>query len=318
MMKQHNKYDVLVVGELNVDLILYNVNKPIEIGKEIFSEDMVLTLGSSSAILANNLSILGANVSFFGMLGNDVFAEIVLKSLKKSNVSTENIIISDEDKTGATIAMSYGNDRAMVTFPGAMSVMKQEDISDEVLMQAKHLHVSSIFMQKSLLKGITTLFKRAKNLGLTTSLDTQWDPDEKWNISTKELLPYVDVFLPNKEEFLRITKKETIDKAYQSVKKYANIVIVKDSVNGVHAFAPEKQFYQPAFIMENIVDAIGAGDSFNAGFLKEYINKNDLETCVLEGTIAGAINTQGEGGTGAFKDIEKISLLRNELLNRQL
>ena len=316
-MSTNKTYDVLVVGELNVDIILYDIEKNVALGKEIFSKDMVLTLGSSSAILANNLSVWGANVAFFGKLGDDVFSKTVLETLQKSNVNIENIIISDKCKTGATIALSYGNERAMVTYPGAMSELRQDEVSDAVLKKAKHLHVSSIFMQEALVKDITTLFKRAKQLELTTSLDTQWDPFEKWDVDFDKLLPYVDVFLPNKEEFLEITKAQSIEEGYNSIKDSANLVVVKDSVNGSYLFSKEKSFHQPAFLMTDIIDAIGAGDSFNAGFLKEFIKNENLETCMIEGTVSGAINTQGKGGTGAFSNLNKVLAKREEILNKK-
>ncbi len=316
-MKSNKKYDVLVVGELNVDLILYDIKKNIKLGKEIFANDMVLTLGSSSAILANNLSVWGVKVAFLGKIGKDVFSEIILKTLQKSKVDTKHIIVSEQSKTGATIALSYGNERAMVTYPGAMSELSNKDISDEILMQAKHLHVSSIFMQETLLKDIIQLFNRAKKLGLTTSLDTQWDPFEKWQVNLNKLLPFVDIFLPNKEEFLEITQSDTIEKGYEKIKKYANIVVIKDSINGSYLYSKNCQKHQPAFIMNEIIDAIGAGDSYNAGFLKEFIKGSDLETCMFEGTLSGAINTQGEGGTGAFKTKDKLITLKNKILNER-
>ncbi len=316
-MELNKKYDVLVVGELNVDLILYDIKKTISLGKEIFAKDMVLTLGSSSAILANNLSVWGAKVAFLGKIGKDVFSDIILQTLQKSNVSTEHIIVSEQSKTGATIALSYGNERAMVTYPGAMSELTEKDITDEVLLQAKHLHISSIFMQEALLEDVVKLYKRAKNLGLTTSLDTQWDPFEKWNVDFKEMLPYVDIFLPNKEELLEITKSKTINEGYQKIKDYSNIVVIKDSTNGSYLFCKKMEIHQPAFLMKNIIDAIGAGDSYNAGFLKEYIQGNDLQKCIVEGTVSGAINTQGKGGTGAFSDVKNILLKRKEILNEK-
>ncbi len=316
-MKPNKKYDVLVVGELNVDLILYDIKKNISLGKEIFAKDMVLTLGSSSAILANNLSIWGAKVAFLGKIGKDVFSKIVLQTLQKSNVSTEHIIISENSKTGATIALSYGNERAMVTYPGAMSELFEKDITDKVLTQAKHLHISSIFMQEALLNDVAKLYHRAKKLGLTTSLDTQWDPFEKWNVNFKEILPFVDVFLPNKEEFLEITQTQTIYEGYQKIKDYSNIVVVKDSTNGSYLFSKNFEIHQPAFVMDTIIDAIGAGDSYNAGFLKEFIIGSDLKTCMMEGTLSGAINTQGKGGTGAFKNKEKVETLKKKILNER-
>ena len=64
-------YDILAIGELNVDLILNNIDGEPEVGKEKFAGDMILTLGSSTAIFAANAAALGAKVGFVGMIGQD-------------------------------------------------------------------------------------------------------------------------------------------------------------------------------------------------------------------------------------------------------
>jgi len=315
MNNTNKKYDVLVVGELNVDLILSGIEKFPEIGKEVFSNDMLLTLGSSSAIFANNLSIWGAKVAFMGKLGKDAYSDLVLNTLRRSGVNTENIIVSDKSKTGITVALSYGDDRAMVTYPGAMSELKEMDIEDSVLNQARHLHVSSVFMQESLKPGILKLFKRAKQLGLTTSLDTQWDPFEKWDLDYKNLLPFVDIFLPNEAELIHIVKTSSIKEAVDIIKDYTNIVVVKQSVKGSELFSKEKNIFQPAFLNNEVVDAIGAGDSFNAGFLKEFLKRSDLKTCMEQGAVSGAINTTAHGGTGAFNNKKEVHDMASKILN---
>ncbi len=80
-------YDVLVVGELNVDLIMNKIERFPEMGKEILAQQMTLTLGSSSAIFASNISSLGARVAFIGKIGKDKFGEVVTESLQKKNVT---------------------------------------------------------------------------------------------------------------------------------------------------------------------------------------------------------------------------------------
>ena len=113
-------FDVIVIGELNVDLILNQIDSLPEIGKEILASKMDLVLGSSSAIFASNLSSLGAKVSFLGKIGNDSFGDLVINSLKTKGVNTDLVIREDKLKTGATVVLNYGEDRANVTHPGAM------------------------------------------------------------------------------------------------------------------------------------------------------------------------------------------------------
>ena len=175
----NKKYDLLVVGELNVDLILNEIKSFPEIGTEIIADKMTVSLGSSSAIFASNISFLGTKTAFAGMMGNDNFGQLVLASLNSKKVSTQFIDIEENQKTGASIALNYGEDRAMVTFPGAMKYFSLSDISDEAFNSARHLHLSSVFLQDNMKKDVVELFQKAKQAGMTTSLDVQWDPENK-------------------------------------------------------------------------------------------------------------------------------------------
>ena len=144
-------FDVIVVGELNVDLIFDGLDGKLpEPGKEILASEMILTLGSSSAIFASNLSTLGASVSFTGKVGKDNFADLVLGSLEQQGVDTSGIVVSREFATGITVACNYGEERAMVTHAGAMEQFTLEDIPPGRLEQGRHLHLSSAFLQKGL------------------------------------------------------------------------------------------------------------------------------------------------------------------------
>lgn len=305
-MKIQGKYDVLVVGELNIDLILNNILAFPTLGKEVMAGDMILTLGSSSAIFANNLSILGSKVSYLGKVGNDQFAEKIFSSLKNSGVDVRNIIKSPDFLTGLTVAMNYGNERAMVTYPGAMNDLRASEISDEVMISARHMHLSSVFLQEGLKPDIIDLFRRAKKLGLSTSLDPQWDPVEKWDINLRGLLPWVDVFLPNREELLRLTSSMNIEHAIQQISPFCNVVVVKNGVEGAIMWDKTKTVSQPAFLNDSVIDAIGAGDSFNSGFIYKYSKKRPLNECLEFAALTGAINTTGAGGTSAFANLEQV------------
>jgi sugar/nucleoside kinase (ribokinase family) len=293
-------FDVLVAGELNVDLILNDILQFPEIGKEILAKKMVLTLGSSSAIFASNLSSLGSKVSFVGKIGADHFGDLVTEALQQKGVHTGHLIRSSLESTGATIVLNFGEDRAMVTYPGAMSLMEASEVKDEILEKARHLHVSSVFLQPALKPGLYRLFSRAKDLGLTISLDTQWDPEEKWELNLRELLPLIDIFLPNKKEFLVLTGSETLEEGLEKISYFANLVVVKDGSNGAWMWCQDKMIHQPAFLNNNVVDCIGAGDSFDAGFIHYFIQKKSLKESLEFAALAGAVNTTAAGGTGAF------------------
>ncbi len=302
---QQKKYDVLVIGELNVDLILNRIDGFPEMGKEKLADEMTLTLGSSSAIFASNLSALGAKVAFLGKIGKDQFGELVIESLRQKGVDTELIIQDETLNTGATIVLNYDEDRAMVTHAGAMEHLTPQDISEEKLAQAGHLHFSSYFLQPGIKSDVGTMFKMAKETGLTTSFDMQWDPAEKWDLDFRNVLPFVDVFLPNRQELIELTGQINISEGVKSLGA-SNIVAVKMGSDGSSCWQDGYENIEPAFVNKQVVDAIGAGDSFNAGFIYKYIAGASLKECQRFGNLCGALNTTAAGGTTAFTNYENI------------
>lgn len=308
----NKKFDVLVAGELNVDLILNKIDSFPEMGKEKLAREMTLTLGSSSAIFASNISALGTRVSFIGKIGQDSFGDLVLESLKKQNVNTDFIIADENSKTGATIILNYDEDRAMVTHPGAMEELTIEEITTEHLSTAKHLHISSIFLQPKIKENILDLLVKAKKAGLTTSLDPQWDPNEKWDIDLRRLLPFIDVFLPNETEILHLTKEPDVESALKLLAPFANLIVVKMGNEGSVLLRNGNISIQPAFLNEDVVDAIGAGDSFDAGFISKFVQGESPIECQRFGNLCGALNTTAAGGTAAFSDYEKMKKIARE------
>lgn len=305
-MSENKSYDVLVAGELNVDIILNQINMFPAMGKEVLAGNMTIALGSSSGIFASNLSVLGTKVAFTGMLARDHFGEQILASLREKRVNTDHILFTDVRSTGATIALSFDEDRAMVTYPGSMALFSVDDISDALLQRSRHLHVSSIFLSTRLKQDVCRLFRKAKSLGLTTSLDPQWDPEEKWDIDFAKLLPDVDIFLPNESEVLALTGQDDVEQAVVSLLPMTNILIVKRGRNGASLWSGQQHLHQSAFLNNKVVDAIGAGDSFDAGFVHYFIQGRPLKDCLEFAALTGAINTTQAGGTAAFQSAEMV------------
>ncbi len=294
--------DVLVIGELNVDLLLNKIKGFPVIGQEILADEMTFTLGSSSAIFAANLASLGVVTSFCGIVGKDVFGQFVLTELAKKGVDTQLISEVGEYKTGATIILNYEQDRANVTHCGAMEYFDLRHIPTDHFSQYRHLHLSSYFLQKGLQKDIVRLFQIAQEKGLSTSLDIQWDPDNEWNFPYQQCLPSVDFFLPNEAEILALTDTQQISDAFEILHECSNTIVVKRGVNGALAYHKGEYTEAEPYLHAQFVDAIGAGDSFNAGFISSYLQGKPLQDSLRLGNLAGAINTTAPGGTGAFSD----------------
>lgn len=299
-------FDVSVIGELNIDFIFNQIDSFPVIGKEILSRQMHVTLGSSSAIFASNLSSLDTKVAFIGKIGKDSFGDLVITTLKKSGVNTDAIVRKENLKTGATVVLNFGEDRAMITHPGAMEDLSPDDIDWHTVGRSRHLHLSSYFIQKGIRTEVGHIFQRARALGLTTSLDPQWDPSEEWQMDLEGILPHVDIFMPNKKELLNLTRQPTLRKALDHLRPIANTIVVKLGHEGSALFTKGEPVFQPAFLNTDVVDAIGAGDSFNAGFIYKFIDGYPTIACQKFGNIIGAYSTTAPGGTGAFAIRENI------------
>lgn len=299
------RFDVLVIGELNVDLILNDIESFPEMGKEKISRKMSLVMGSSSAIFACNMASLGNRIGFIGKIGNDPFGKLVLKNLETKNVDTSLIIKSDTVSTGATVVLNYGQDRAMVTYPGSMENLVLEDIPFEEFKNARHLHLSSFFLQTGIQNDVPEIFKRAKEEGMTTSLDIQWDPSEKWEFDYETILQYIDVFLPNESEIKELTEAKDLLSGIYKLKQYAHIIAVKSGDKGSFLWKDNNLVHKKAYPNDRVVDAIGAGDSFNAGFIHQFLKGEPETSCLDFANLTGAISTTAAGGTGAFTDIDQ-------------
>ncbi|HLR90044.1 MAG TPA: carbohydrate kinase family protein [Balneolaceae bacterium] len=303
----NQKQDILVVGELNVDIILNKINKMPVPGQEQRADEMTLTMGSSTAIFAANASKLGSSVGFTGKVGNDTYGSYMVEALRKYQVNTEAIIVDPELKTGATVIFVLEEDRMMVTHPGAMEHFSAVDISDDLLKRYRHIHTSTLFFQPLLKDSLAGLFKRAKRLGLTTSMDSQWDPEEKWDLDLTNILPYTDFFLPNESELLAMAGTEDLDKALHFFSKFNSCLVVKRGTRGALLLQrPGEKLTVEGLRVPEVVDTVGAGDSFNAGFINAFLKNKDLQTCLEEGNRTAAVSVTKPGGVAAISSYEQV------------
>lgn len=296
-------FDVAIAGELNLDLILYGLPEELAPERELLADRMALTLGASSAIVAHNLSALGARTCFFSRIGDDAMGNMALQLLSQGGVDVSKVRrMQDGSATGVTVILPRGSWRNILTYLGTISQLALEDIDFNYIASCKHFHLSSLYLQHALRPHVPELFRRLKAAGLTISLDTNDDPDDTW-LSLGEILPLVDVFLPNEREARRITGTNDVSTAAAQLAKTVSLVVVKLGPDGAMAQRGNERVGVPA-VKVKVVDPVGAGDSFDAGFLSQYVRGADLRTCLTFGNLAGALSTTRSGGTEAFRDRE--------------
>jgi sugar/nucleoside kinase (ribokinase family) len=298
------KYDVMVVGEVNPDLILSGDVEPAFGQVEKLLEGAVLTIGSSSAIFACGAARLGLKVAFTGKTGCDVFGDFMRQALKRRGIDVSGIIVDPALQTGLSVILSKRTDRAILTYQGAIAALRIEEVAWSRVRRARHLHLGSYFMQAALRPEAPRLFRAAHELGLTTSLDTNYDPSGRWGEGLFETLAHTDIFLPNEAELLAITRLDKLEAALEKLAGLVGVVGVKLGARG-GAAARGKEIVRAEALPVEVVDTTGAGDTFDAGFIYGFLQGWSLEKTLRLACVCGSLSTRAAGGTEGQPGLEE-------------
>ncbi|MGD0612711.1 MAG: sugar kinase [Anaerolineales bacterium] len=297
-------YDVLVAGEINPDLILNGDVVPRFGQLEQLVDSATLSIGSSSAIFSCGTSRLGLKTAFIGVCGDDLFGHFMLEEMTRRQVDVSPVIVDQSGQTGLSVNLNRGNDRAILTLVGCMASLRADQVPDSLLAKARHVHVASYFLQTALKPGLPDLFRRARALGLSVSLDPNFDPSGEWR-GFDELLSLVDVFLPNQREALGLTGTATAEQALAALARKCPTVAVKLGEEGAIA-ARGAETARAAAIQMEVVDTVGAGDSFDGGFLYAWLNGWNLERGLRLAVACGSLSTRSAGGTTGQATLEEV------------
>ena len=302
--------DCVVICEVNVDIVVAGVDGPPRFGAERTVSDVLLTAGSSGVLTATGLADLGMRVGVCGMVGDDPFGHYMLDHFQSRHIDSTGIVVDSSARTGASVLLSGQHDRAILTYPGAMTRFGLSHVRTGMLSRARHLHLSSYFLQVGLQSDVPALLKHARELGLTTSVDTGHDPAEKWNIDG--LLEHVDIFVPNHVEALAISRATNVSDALSYFAALVPVVAIKCGSAGAWAARGQEgeRVFVPGFAV-HARDTTGAGDAFDAGFLSGWLAGDELAACVRRGNACGALTAAHVGGTGALS-AERVGALLAE------
>jgi sugar/nucleoside kinase (ribokinase family) len=299
---------VLCAGEINVDLVLQGYTEFPSPGKEVLVRDSRLVLGSATAIMAMGLARLGTPVAFVGRVGDDLWGRYCLEDMASRGIDLSRVVRGGGLQTGVTVAITHPQDRALVTYLGAIGALTGADVPDAAFAGFDHLHASSFFFQDGLRPDFPDLFARARRAGLTTSLDTGFDPSGRWNDGLLETLRETDLFFPNEVELRALTRCADPADGLRRLQTDRTRVVVKLGPGGAMALAGGRLVQVPAYAVTT-VDTTGAGDSFNAGFLHRWLLEAPLEDCLRLGNACGALSTRAMGGTAAQPTLEEAEAL---------
>jgi len=293
------RLDLVVLGDCNPDLLLKGGAVEPEFGQvERIVDDGILVVGGSGAIAACGAVRLGLRTGLVAVVGDDALGRFMRESLEERGVDVSAITVDHERATGVSVVLVRGRDRAILTALGTIADLSTELVDRAKFQNARHVHVSSFFLQRRLREGVGALLVEARAAGATTSLDPNWDPGEEWDGGLHDALASADILFVNGEEVRRIARQHDVEVAARRLAERGPLVAVKLGPDGALAVTGDDVVRQPARQLD-IVDTVGAGDSFDAGFIAGHLAGNSVADSLALACACGSLSTRAAGGTAA-------------------
>lgn len=295
--------DIIVAGDVNLDIIPGSIDRLPEMGQELFIDNMTVTVGGSAANTAMGLAKLGLKVALYGVVSNDQFGKYIVENLNRTGVDTSLLEVTNEQQTGISICITSGKDRSFISYMGNNKLYNPQKLLEKNI-NASHIHITG-FNWKNLIDNYNELFKGLKERDLTVSLDLGYDEYDKYADKMKQILGNVDLFFPNELEALILTESKNVYEALEKLNSLVTVAVITRGDKGVVAKDSDGLWEQPAFKVD-AVDAVGAGDAFGAGFLYGYLNNLTTKNSIILGSACGAMAASNYGGGAAAPDIKAL------------
>lgn len=299
--------DVVCLGILVADV----VGKPVDIwpdrGKLELVDRMELHSGGCAASTGIGLAKIGAKVGMIGKVGEDGFGDFMINALERNGVDASGVVRDTSVATSATMVMVHGDgERSFIHYLGANATLVERDVDFDYVKQAKILHVAGSFLMPGIDGEPTArILAKARAAGVTTALDTAWDSKGRWMSLLRPCLEHIDYFVPSIEEAKRVTNRETPEDIAKSLlDEGVKVVGLKMGESGCYIRSTDAEYRIPPFKVD-AVDALGAGDSFVAGFLTGVVHGWDLEKTGRFANAVGACCVTALGATTGIKSLEE-------------
>ena len=291
-------YGVICVGRLYCDLNFSGFSQMPVLGREVFADDLTLHGGGGAFITASYLAALGCPTCVMGVIPRQPFASIIQQEAQENGVAL--VYCSEQSGTTPqlTVAMAMDNERAFLTCKNGSGL--PEDYVDTFVHIANNADISHMHIgELATLLEYPDLIEHARSANLTVSLDCGWDEPSFANLLVPDLLRQVDVFLPNAAEMVQLL-------AHEVHEHNAPLTVVKQGEAGATAYRDDIQICSPG-VAQKVVDTIGAGDAFNAGFISAWLGAQSLQGCLSLGNACGSIAVSRRGGASELPDLTHLS-----------
>lgn len=285
------QYDVMVFGDYCLDLIFTGLPQMPELGKEIYATGFDLVPGGGAFNTAVAMHRLGLKVGWAVDFGRDDFSRLVAERARAEGLDEGLCVWHDHPLRRITVAASYPSERAFITYsdpeprlPAAFKALAAAS--------ARVVYIGGVYYSRLFDAGLLLL--RARRMKLIMD-GNSGDDVVLSNRAVRKAVQSTEIFMPNAAEARRMTGCDDLAAALRQLGGLCPLVVIKDGGNGAHAIAGGQVFYEPAIAVTPI-DTTGAGDCFNAGFIKAWLAGRPIPECLKWGNIVGGLSTTVRGG----------------------
>lgn len=304
----HQSGRLVIFGEFYLDLIFYDLPDVPRMGEEVKTRHFAELPGGGLATTALVAAGLGTSTAVVTRVGPDARENPAWQKLANSSVSIEACEISPHFPTARTVCAAYDGDRMMITHDAINEKLErllELPVVRRQLRTSKHLHLACALWP---IRTWLSVIRRLRTEGLTLSADIGWNPEMFQSKDLPRLLQQLEFTFPNEIEARAITREQSAEGAVKKLARWVRVPIIKLGPAGSIAIQNGKMVRAKSIRVRS-VDATGAGDAFNGGFLHGYLAGWSLEDCLRAGNVCGALATTAAGGSSAIPSGKKLKQL---------
>jgi sugar/nucleoside kinase (ribokinase family) len=294
-MTQNTRVSVCVCGNVVFDVLVRPVEQ-LRWAATTLVETVSQQLGGNAGTTSYTLGKLGIPTFVVTLLGRDEAADAVLARLHSAGVDTSRVMRAEAPTSVAVSLVNSAGERALLYQLGASAA----EFPSFPISGADHFHLAAVFRMRHLRIAAPDVLRQAKELGMTASIDTQWDTENEWMKVLAPSLPWTDLLFVNEDEARMLTGHSDPAAAARTLQSAgAKTVCVKLGARGCAVFREESSFISPAFRV-NAVDSTGAGDCFAAGYIAALQRGLDHHEAARMANAVGALSVQRLGATAGI------------------
>ncbi|MBD3208624.1 MAG: hypothetical protein GF370_04210 [Candidatus Nealsonbacteria bacterium] len=296
-------FDVVTFGSATLDVFVFNPKISLlkkqgregvflPLGEKIENTEIVFMSGGGGANTAATFTSQGLKTSFCGMVGDDFAGQFVLEELRKFGIDDGLVFVSEENPTNCSVIFSRPEGKVILPYRGASEDLGVEQIPFQKL-DTKWFYLAPLSGKLS--RDFLKIIDYAHQNGIKVAMNPS-----KHQLKEKEIiksLQSVEVLILNQEEASFLTKipfQEEKDLFTKLDEWVEGICIMTKEEDGA-TVSDGKHLYEAPALREEVVDETGAGDSFGAGFVTEYMRSKDIESAIQFATANAAANLKEVG-----------------------